>query len=567
MNQHEFERLLTAAEAGNVNAMLCTAQIYMANKGIENHLEKAFKWYEKAASIDALAMYNLGVFYDRGMGVTQNNALAFECYQKAADLGNVHAMFNLSGCYNTGTGVTKSHIQAFKWSQKAADLGHAAAMYNLGICYIEGTGVTKNNEQAFEWFKKSANLGEVQAMFNLGVCYQIGSGTNKSNALTKVWFVKSVEAGYIRVRPLHWLIDNSKGAEKHKWLDLYFDRAAPIFKRFNELCVQVGGNQPSIDMSQKRFKAFLTSIYEIEKEHLYKVKNNSNKGLTHYTSSFIALNVILKESTDGSQSIGNNRLRMGMAAYLNDPTEGKYAFEAVQHNADVDVELIQKRFEDFYNDDAPVTTCDLPEQMFSLSFSKNPDNLNLWRAYGNTDGKANGVGLFIPDETLNSFVADGLKSMQTSDDTAADDFLLFEVKYGKAEVVNMWEKINPSLTLLFKAIKTLAPNDVIRAQMDECLVLSLSRLIYLYKHDAYAAEEEVRAIMLRPLNTAQMDERTPRRLYCETPPLLFLDKGGSIILGPQTEYKTERLWETRKRLAILGLDSKVSVTVSTVPFR
>jgi TPR repeat protein len=574
MNQEKFKALLVQAEAGDAQAMCDVAQAYRQGDGVTLSFEKAFECYQKAANLGhAQAMSNLGVCYGLGHGVAQSDALAAEWYKKAANLGHAHGMSNLGLCYALGKGVAQNDALAAQWCENAAKLGDAQAMCNLGRCYTLGKGVAQNDALAAQWYENAAKLGNAQAMHNLAEAYRLGDGVTLNLGKAFEWNQKAANLGHARA--LHLVIQKTDGATKQNWLGVYFERLVPVFKEFNELCGEtIGADSGLVKSCKAAFEELLTHIYGIESDHLYQGSDES-EGLTHYTSAKVALNDILKKpDPDKAQAnehrLTTRKLRIGMAAYLNDPTEGKYVFDAMQKDNDFDVQHIQNRFERFYADAEPITTNELPEQIFSLSFSKNRDNLNLWRAYGTTNGQANGVGLFIPNQTLRKFVLDGLKSIQTEpfkQGEDADDFLLFEVKYGEVLVKAMWEKIKPALDALFEKIGALKASDDVRDQMDRCIVLALSRLIYLYKHDAYAAEQEVRAIALRPLAQAQLDERTPRRLYCETPELLFLDKGSSIILGPQTADKTALLWETRKRLALLGLDDKVSVTVSTVPFR
>ncbi len=573
MNQEKLNALLAQAEASDAQAMFDVAQAYRKGDGVTLNLEKAFEWYQKAANLGhAQAMSNLGVCYGFGKGVAQNDARAVQWYKKAAKSGRAQAMYNLGFRYGSGKGVAQNDARAVKWYKKAAKLGHAKAMNNLGVRYGSGKGVAQNDALAVKWYKKAAKLGHDKAMNNLGSRYFLGLGVDPNKELGLQWIEKAAEAG--NNRALNVLIETSDEATRKRWLGVYFEQLVPVFKTFNALCDATDAGSNLINDCKAAFEELLIHVYDIERDHWYQGDVES-EGLTHYTYAAVALNIILqKPDPDKAQAnehrLATRKLRIGMAAYLNDPTEGKYVFDAMQKANEPDIQHIQNRFERFYADVEPITTNELPEQIFSLSFSKNRDNLNLWRAYGTTNGQANGVGLFIPNKTLKKFALDGLKSIQTEpselgEDT--DDFLLFEVKYGEVLVKAMWKKIKPALNELFKRIDALTASDEIRDQMDRCIVLALSRLTYLYKHDAYAAEQEVRAIALRPLAQAKMDERTPSRLYCETPELLFLDKGSSIILGPQTADKTALLWETRKRLALLGLDDKVSVTVSTVPFR
>ncbi len=60
----------------------------------------------KAAQGDANAQNTLGEMYEKGKGVTQNNAEAVKWYRKAAEQGNAKAQNNLGIMYNLNPRVT-----------------------------------------------------------------------------------------------------------------------------------------------------------------------------------------------------------------------------------------------------------------------------------------------------------------------------------------------------------------------------------------------------------------------------------------------------------------------------
>ena len=65
-----------------------------------------FRSYRKAAEQDlADAQFNLGLMYEGGRGVEQDNAKAAEFYCKAAEQGVVDAQFNLGLMCADGKGV------------------------------------------------------------------------------------------------------------------------------------------------------------------------------------------------------------------------------------------------------------------------------------------------------------------------------------------------------------------------------------------------------------------------------------------------------------------------------
>ncbi len=104
----------------------------------------------------AEAQFNLGLMYDGGHGLPQNQAEAVRWYRKAADQGSAHAQYNLGVKYDHGEGVPQDDAEAVRWYRQAADQGFANAQYNLGAMYEDGQGVPKDNVQAYKWFDLAA---------------------------------------------------------------------------------------------------------------------------------------------------------------------------------------------------------------------------------------------------------------------------------------------------------------------------------------------------------------------------------------------------------------------------
>ena len=583
MTKEEFEQLKQRAEAGETEAMFYLGVCYHTGQGAVQNDEQAVHWFQKAADLGIVeAMFNLGNCYRTGLGVVQNDEQAVHWYQKAADLGDASAMFNLGVCYRTGLDIAQNHAQAIHWYQKAADLGIVEAMFNLGNCYRTGLGVVQNDEQAVHWYQKAADLGNTKAMFNLALHFYRGLGTKKNSKHAIVWFKKAADEGKHQ-KALLFLMNEENGLPKAavNWAkNLFLERYFPVFAHFKTLAIDLDAKAATSCCS--RFETLMHTIVEIENDHLFK---NVDNGLSHYTKQNV-LDALLGGRAAHTGKRAATSLRQYMTAYLNDPTEGLYVFdeacfESAPELTDFDVELIHNRFRDFRadGDDAD----HIPAQMFSLSLSKDKDSLDLWRAYTVTDGRANGVAVHIPAQTLASFTtgfSQGLTTplirsngkddlMQGEGDSQAN-FLLYEVRYGKEAVQDLWRQLQKPLKYALQAIKQV-DDKVAQRPLFDCIVLALMRLTYLYKHDAYASEQEVRAIHIAEINEASVktDERTPARLYVNSPALLFQDLGGEITLGPQMnpDEQAVLLWETRKRLIDLGLDKKVKVKTSKIPFR
>ena len=90
---------------------------------------------------DATAEYDVGVMYDQGFGVTQNQTELAKWYHRAADHGLAHAQHNLGSIYLEGQGVAQDYAEAAKWYRKAADQGDADGQAELGLLPHRRNGV------------------------------------------------------------------------------------------------------------------------------------------------------------------------------------------------------------------------------------------------------------------------------------------------------------------------------------------------------------------------------------------------------------------------------------------
>ena len=62
-----------------------------------------------------------------------------------AILGYANAQYNLGLAYDNGQGVPQDDAQAVAWFRKAAEQGDANAQHNLGYAYANGQGVPQDN--------------------------------------------------------------------------------------------------------------------------------------------------------------------------------------------------------------------------------------------------------------------------------------------------------------------------------------------------------------------------------------------------------------------------------------
>ena len=113
----------------------------------------------KAEQGNANAQVILGLKYDTGEGVPQDDAEAVRWWRLAADQGVAEAQYNLGVRYATGRGVPQDDAEAVRWYRLAADQGFASAQYTLGLMYANGEGVPQDDAEAVRWYRLAADQG------------------------------------------------------------------------------------------------------------------------------------------------------------------------------------------------------------------------------------------------------------------------------------------------------------------------------------------------------------------------------------------------------------------------
>ncbi|WP_153349613.1 CHAT domain-containing protein [Sinorhizobium meliloti] len=185
-----------SAAAGNPVGQWFMGVIYDFGFGVAEDDAAAVRWYHLAADQGhAFAQNSLGVMYDHGRGVPQSDTEAVRWYRLAADQGNADAQFNLGLMYDHGRGVPQSDTEAVRWYRLAADQGDAAAQNNLGAMYADGRGVPQSDTEAVRWYRLAADQGTASAQFNLGFMYRDGRAVPQSDTEAVRWYRLAADQG------------------------------------------------------------------------------------------------------------------------------------------------------------------------------------------------------------------------------------------------------------------------------------------------------------------------------------------------------------------------------------
>ena len=187
-----YEILLPLAEQGNADAQTILGIMYDYGHGVPQDEVKALDWYLRAASQGEPAVqYKVGDRFFRGIGTEQNYREALEWWELAAGGGHSDAQFNLGLMYYRGLVTKPDFIQAADLFRRAALQENSYAQYSLAVMYSFGEGVDKDYTEARNWLEKSAKQGLAQAQFNLGVFFENGYGVAKDMGTARTWYERA----------------------------------------------------------------------------------------------------------------------------------------------------------------------------------------------------------------------------------------------------------------------------------------------------------------------------------------------------------------------------------------
>jgi TPR repeat protein len=143
------------------------------------------------AGDDSYAQYKLGMkAYSQG-----NYDEAIAIWQPLADHGYPAAQFNIGMLYQKGVGVERSLTTANAWFQKAVDRNFAPAQLALGRAYMDGIGVDQNTDRGLVLMTSAAEQGLAQAQYEVGVVYREGKIVQRDQVRALEYFLLAAEQG------------------------------------------------------------------------------------------------------------------------------------------------------------------------------------------------------------------------------------------------------------------------------------------------------------------------------------------------------------------------------------
>lgn len=184
-----LEILRPLAEQGEAAAQVTLGIMYDYGQGVPEDDAAAMLWYGRAALQGHVNLqHNLGVKFFEGIDIPKDPAQAVRWWRLAADSGFAESQYSLGELYAFGAGLEKDEREAARWYRLAADQGHALAQYRLGVMYAAGRGVRLDYPQAYSWLRKSADQGMAQAQYQAGRLAESGTGTARDMNEAVRWY-------------------------------------------------------------------------------------------------------------------------------------------------------------------------------------------------------------------------------------------------------------------------------------------------------------------------------------------------------------------------------------------
>ncbi len=214
-----------------IGALLNLGYIYEVGYGRPQDLEASAKWYSQASAQghpEAQKMFlriavSLGSLYENGyqseryinQGVEVDYKKSVQWYREAAEWGDIRAMKQIAALYTRKDGSIFDLQEAAKWYQKAADIGDLQAQVQMGHFHLMGYGVQKDPEQAAKIYQAAANRGSTVAQSNLALMYYEGHGIRKDLAKAIEWYRKAADQGDTKAQTnLGSIYENGEGTDQ-----------------------------------------------------------------------------------------------------------------------------------------------------------------------------------------------------------------------------------------------------------------------------------------------------------------------------------------------------------------
>ena len=117
-------------------------------------------------------------------------------YREAAGRGCPGAQVRLGECCFRGYGTKRNSREAVRWFREAAAQGNARAILDLGDCYYSSICVKRNEAEAYRLWRQSAEQGYAEAQYRVACCLEYGIPGKRDREEALGWFRKAAAQGH-----------------------------------------------------------------------------------------------------------------------------------------------------------------------------------------------------------------------------------------------------------------------------------------------------------------------------------------------------------------------------------
>ena len=192
-----------ADEQNNARAQFQLGIMYEKGRGVAQDDGESAKWYRLAAERgNAYAQNSLGFMYEKGRSLPQEDGEALKWYRLSAEQDNFHAIDSIGTFYVEGRGgLAQNDLEACQWYRLAAEQGNARAQYHFSVMLFLGRGVAQSDDEGQPWLYRAATAGDESAQYLLGMMYAEGlAGIAYDVVQAMAWLKMAAQQGHAAAR-------------------------------------------------------------------------------------------------------------------------------------------------------------------------------------------------------------------------------------------------------------------------------------------------------------------------------------------------------------------------------
>ncbi len=209
-----YAQLLPAAESGDPDAMLATAELFATgDAGAPQDEGQAFEWFRRAAEAGQPdARLPLANMLRHGRGTPPDPARALELLLALAREGHIEAMIAAGSMLCRGEGTPPDPEKGQRLLARAEERGGARDLTNLGDLYLAGDGINADPARAMRLYRQAADQraayfdiyglpqlwkADPMAMIALGRMHALGQGTRHGPDPERAtdWYSRALATG------------------------------------------------------------------------------------------------------------------------------------------------------------------------------------------------------------------------------------------------------------------------------------------------------------------------------------------------------------------------------------